>query len=420
MRLLKSLNVTEGPAAEALGKLLSYADTEESKNARKRKREKGAQSQKIYQTTKKMTSGMLYGMGEVRLGKSLAAQERDRVNGVNAAQKKTEREAMERQNAIWDKAQEIKKKAESTWSMPELKTMIQYKKHKGDSAMKKTRGSIADQWNRRKERPSPRKVLQEPSPEERREEIANTIPPHLVEVNSRGSQLLQEVKEKFNERVSDVIGKISLLETIRKKSFVIVGSWPARELAQTLKESSPGSDPPVLLANDIDVYVGVKDNVVGRPLKIHHRKTAYHSTKTTGIKEDVNTVEGENLCWQNLLENNDINATAIAINVVSHPNGSSTIDVHVSPHFWGFFFDEKKVLKAVAPDRCRTKTLVRLAYKSFQMELPFEDGDIDPTSEVIAMSHRKKIEEMGEWTNNPFQMYTVWNKESGGHYCALK
>lgn len=68
----------------------------------------------------------------------------------------------------------------------------------------------------------------------------------------------------------------------------------------------------------------------------------------------------------------------------------------------------------------KAKTLVRLAYKAFQMNLLFEDGGIEQTSETLARSHRKKFEEMGDWDSNPFKDYIVMNREFGGYVCVVK
>jgi hypothetical protein len=65
------------------------------------------------------------------------------------------------------------------------------------------------------------------------------------------------------------------------------------------------------------------------------------------------------------------------------------------------------LLKAAKAD-VKARTLVHLAYKSFKLDIPFDDKDpsgktIDPHSEVLVFkSHVEKIEKMKGWSDLPF------------------
>ena len=60
---------------------------------------------------------------------------------------------------------------------------------------------------------------------------------------------------------------------------------------------------------------------------------------------------------------------------------------------------------------------MRLAYKSFELGIPFDNKDpagktIDPHSEVLFKSHAEKIEKMKDWNGSPFRLMQV-EKKSG-------
>jgi len=108
-----------------------------------------------------------------------------------------------------------------------------------------------------------------------------------------------------------------------------------------------------------------------------------------------------------LLSNNDINATAVAIEVTQKPLQPLKVQFHVSPAFWEFYFSPTHTLELTKPESAKAKSLVRIAYKAFQMGLPFLTGGVDPTSELLVNSHFDKIQEMKEWEKSPFQNYQV-------------
>ena len=139
-----------------------------------------------------------------------------------------------------------------------------------------------------------------------------------------------------------------------------------------------------------------------------------------GSTTEVNTVKMINLSCKKLVENNDINATAVAIEVVNTApaeNGSDndvSLRLEVSASFWEFLLG-RRILRPVF-GKNGARTLVRLAYKAFQMNLEFHH-DIDPRNENIFKSHREKIVEMNEkWPQSPFQNMRVLQAR-GNAFC---
>jgi hypothetical protein len=71
-------------------------------------------------------------------------------------------------------------------------------------------------------------------------------------------------------------------------------------------------------------------------------------------------------------------------------------DSQVKPEFWRFFLSSDHVLRAVRPRQAKAKTLVRLAFKSFEMNLPFNDCAIDSKSERLPRSQKEKVDRLNQ------------------------
>lgn len=126
-----------------------------------------------------------------------------------------------------------------------------------------------------------------------------------------------------------------------------------------------------------------------------------------------------------LVANNDINATAAAIEVEG--DEPEMISIHVAPAFWEFFFSPAKdrTLRA-SRTGVGLKTFVRLAYKSFQMQIPYSKEDPDGNKfmnakEKFFSSHKKKIEEINEkWgAKSPFHNYSIVSKQGAFYLKSL-
>jgi hypothetical protein len=121
---------------------------------------------------------------------------------------------------------------------------------------------------------------------------------------------------------------------------------------------------------------------------------------------EVNWVKVRHFNLAGLLSNNDINATAFAIGV-SEVNGMLSFECEVSPHFWRFFLSQEHILSAVRPRHAKTRMLVRLAFKSLEMHLPFDDCAID-SSEKLPRSQKEKVDRLSrDWTGNPLSAYSI-------------
>ena len=174
---------------------------------------------------------------------------------------------------------------------------------------------------------------------------------------------------------------------------------------------------PSLVANDFDIYVGGE---WGDDFEMSKEKGACTYPEVKGFeKDEVNIVKCIRLSSEGFLQNNDINATAVCIEV--EDDDINYISLHVSPHFWEFFFSSEKerVLKATRTG-LGMRTFIRLAYKSYEMKIPFLEVDTDGVNlwdmnETIFSSHTKKVEEMNkEWELSPFR-YCKINKAAGGY-----
>ncbi len=167
---------------------------------------------------------------------------------------------------------------------------------------------------------------------------------------------------------------------------------------------------PELDANDIDVYKGEKH---GGDLKMkkESQSVLYRNLNTTNL--ELNEIKCHSVSPQGFLDNNDINATGICIEVLE----DKSIKVQACPAFWDFFSEESRHLQA-----CRegvdTRTLVRLAFKSNESGIPFETKD--PAGKEIGYfaklfkSHKKKVEEMNSaWDQSPFKLYDVKEYDRG-------
>jgi hypothetical protein len=149
-------------------------------------------------------------------------------------------------------------------------------------------------------------------------------------------------------------------------------------------------------------------------------------------------VKCNSLSVEGFLENNDINATAACINVTrmdassddDSDNGSDALidfDFHFAPEFWHFFLSSATERKLCAISLAAgSRSLVRLAFKSFEMGIPFSskrlDGTaIDPSADPLFASHKEKIKAMQQWQDSPFRiMHIVTDTTSAGGGSHLK
>ena len=92
------------------------------------------------------------------------------------------------------------------------------------------------------------------------------------------------------------------------------------------------------------------------------------------------------------------------------------ISVICAPAYWQFLLIGKDVVRPVLPSNCGAKTFVRIAYKSYQMVLPFDMFGVKPYNRKIAMSHKGKLEEVQRERDHHFFRNLRVKKTSGSGY----
>jgi hypothetical protein len=97
-------------------------------------------------------------------------------------------------------------------------------------------------------------------------------------------------------------------------------------------------------------------------------------------------------------------------------------DFHFAPEFWHFFLSSATERKLCAVSHAAgSRSLVRLAFKSFEMGIPFSseklDGtSIDPCADQLFASHKEKIEAMQRWEDSPFRIMHIVTHMRGGSF----
>lgn len=168
----------------------------------------------------------------------------------------------------------------------------------------------------------------------------------------------------------------NLIASHIKKDFICAGSFPAAILASVQSSGDDNRTSVKLQYNDIDVYHGNFDHGVIR------RKDCVWTT-LDGVEKEVNLISCSNLNVKFMLENCDINVVAVFVEVAVTAKKVSSVNWTVGA------FDQ--TLRSWQTDS-QARTLVRLAYKSYQMGFPFDEGHLSPLEGELFASHKKKIE----------------------------
>ena len=228
-----------------------------------------------------------------------------------------------------------------------------------------------------------------------------------------GIEMFKVNAEKIYLDATTTISKFG--PKIDATEFFIVGSWPASIVA---KFCSSKSDPVTLVTNDIDVFIPQEANsnwLTGSNFTIHVKSSK--KFKAPDMDIEINTVPCSNVTSESLLKNNDINATGVVLRVTASSDKSifSINEFKISTSFWNFLLSPDHILRVNHPRRYGAKSLVRLAYKSFQMKLPFDSNGLDPFTETIAKSHVDKLKEMENWKESPVFTLKANKAKKGGY-----
>ena len=107
-----------------------------------------------------------------------------------------------------------------------------------------------------------------------------------------------------------------------------------------------------------------------------------------------------------MLQNCDINVVAVFAKVVVSGRKIQTVHWTIGAQFWDFlFFDH--TLRSWQTDS-PSRTLIRLAFKSYQMGIPFDKGLLSPLEGEFFNSHKTKLLEMDQkWDQYPFKTYRL-------------
>ena len=107
-----------------------------------------------------------------------------------------------------------------------------------------------------------------------------------------------------------------------------------------------------------------------------------------------------------LLANCDINAVAVLVKVEVSSNKVLNTKWIVGAQFWEFLL-RSRTLRSWRTDS-PARTLVRLAYKSYQMGIAFSQESLCLMDGELFISHKKKVEEMEEkWAEYSFSHYRL-------------
>jgi hypothetical protein len=76
-----------------------------------------------FNSSKKMTSGILFSMGMVALGDTVLEVAEESAYGIDKCREKRKADAADRLNSNWEKVQAVKQKQESDWTVADFQTI---------------------------------------------------------------------------------------------------------------------------------------------------------------------------------------------------------------------------------------------------------------------------------------------------------
>ena len=150
------LNLDTGKVADVLDLLASERD---NKEARRRALDRALASQRSiadFDRAKKLTAGKMVAVGSHRLCASVTEHQVAHVKIKEEQEEKRVQRKRKIEEDLMDKVKSLKTKEESNWTTMNYRTMLTYKKQKGDAAHAKTIAGLKRQWSERKDRPSPK------------------------------------------------------------------------------------------------------------------------------------------------------------------------------------------------------------------------------------------------------------------------
>ena len=108
----------------------------------------------------------------------------------------------------------------------------------------------------------------------------------------------------------------------------------------------------------------------------------------------------------NLIECTNLNTNFVCLCFKVLNEGVSSLEWLVSPQYWHFILSDSTVHSRGTDSQART--LVRLAYKSYQMCLPFLKTSLSLFSVEVFASHKRKVNEMErDWAEYQFSDFKL-------------
>ena len=136
------------------------------------------------------------------------------------------------------------------------------------------------------------------------------------------------------------------------------------------------------------------------------------------VESEVNFISCANLSTSCLISNFDINAVVVCVQVLVENDIVASVEWTITPQFWHFLLEDQ-TLQSWCTDSA-SRTLVRLAYKSYDMGIPFSRSSLSLTDGELFTSHRKKVEEMKtQWADYPFTDFQLKRKSQKTHKNAF-
>jgi len=132
------------------------------------------------------------------------------------------------------------------------------------------------------------------------------------------------------------------------------------------------------------------------------RKSGYVSL---GLPAHINLLTCENLTLDTIFRNCDINAVGIVIQFHVTHSRISNLTIQSHPAFWQFLLKDNilRPIGGISP----AQTVIRLAFKSKQLNLSCDFGSLDPCEGEVRYSQKKKFETLRGWKENPLAKYKL-------------
>ena len=248
---------------------------------------------------------------------------------------------------------------------------------------------------------------------------------------TKANSLMSALTEVLSTLITDDLKKMH--SETGHEEFLIGGSWASVKIVQALLKLLPENEDleelKELVTNDCDLFYGEFATDKSKKFVVD-LNSAKDYVKSDELDVDINTVKAHNISSSSFLANNDINITASCLHVNFANVEGSLFTVHASPYFWKFVFDVShriiKPVNVINAGNYKLTTLVRIAYKAFQMkqfDYCFGKVDIatlDDSKLTLAKSQKIKFDEMKDWVRNPFLEYKCNPRKNGSYFAMVK